>query len=287
MDREALTQPFEQNRAHLRSVAFRMLGSLSEAEDAVQEAWLRLERTDATRIENLKGWLTTVVARVCLDMLRSRKTRAEEHAPEEIAGRIAPTDPENEAALADSVGVALLVMLDLLDPAERLAFVLHDVFAMPFDEIAPIVGRSSEAARQLASRARRRIRGTPKIDEAEVQSQRKIVSAFLTALRAGDFDGLVAVLDPDVIVHADTPEGDTRVIRGAANWAKGAIAFAKALRLAEPALVDGNVGLVVALGGHRFRALRLTFANGKIVTADAIAKPERLAELELGVLNDA
>ena len=206
-ERDTLGRPFEESRPHLRAVAYRMLGSLSEADDAVQEAWLRLSRSDTSEVENLKGWLTTVVARVCLDMLRSRKARPEDpvgpQSPEPTVGREGPIDPEQEALLADSVGLALLVVLDRLNPAERLAFVMHDMFAVPFEEIAPIVGRSPAAARQLASRARRRVQGGPAVSDADLARQREVVDAFLAALRGGDFDALLAVLDPDLVVRID------------------------------------------------------------------------------------
>lgn len=276
---------FEEHRAHLCGVAYRMLGSLSEADDAVQEAWLRLNRAETSDVANVRGWLTTVVARVCLDMLRSRKSRAEEPAPDAIADQPARSDPESEVLLADSVGIALLVILDTLDPAERLAFVLHDVFAVPFDEIASIVGRSPDATRQLASRARRRVQGAPAIPEAELVSQRTVVSAFLTALRNADVQGLLAVLDPDVVVLADQPAGGRKELRGAANWAKGAVAFSRGTRFAEAALVDGSVGLVVANRGKLFRAIHFTFgSNGKIVGAEVIADRARLDALDVGVL---
>src|SRR5215467_15820090 len=229
---EWMAEQFEANRGHLRGVAYRMLGSLSEADDAVQEAWLRLSRSDTSRVENLAGWLTTVVARVSLDMLRSRKAKAEqsleEESPEPVLTQSTTrgkdrSDPEQEAILAESVGLALLVVLDTLAPAERLAFVLHDMFAVPFDEIAPIVGRSEDATRQLASRARRRVQGADKVSGG-ISAQRKVVEAFISALRAGDFEGLVAVLDPDVLVRAESREG-VREIRGARNWAKGALAY--------------------------------------------------------------
>ena len=225
-EREYLAERFEEHRTHLRAVAYRMLGSLSEVDDAVQEAWLRLSRADTEGIDNLGGWLTTVVARVCLDMLRSRQSRREEpftpDAPEPVATGTSGSSPEQEALLADSVGLALLVVLDRLTPAERLAFVLHDMFAVPFEEIAPIVGRSAEATRQLASRARRRVRGGGAPDPDLVR-QREVVDAFIAALRAGDFEGLLAVLDPDLVVRADMPvPGAPSEIRGAAVWAKGA-----------------------------------------------------------------
>src|SRR5262245_51274597 len=227
-EHDYLADRFEEHRAHLRGVAYRMLGSLSEVDDAVQEAWLRLSRSDAADIENLGGWLTTVVARVCLDMLRSRQSRREEpftaDAPEPAAtGTQGGSSPEEEALLADSVGLALLVVLDRLTPAERLAFVLHDMFAVPFEEIAPIVGRSTEAARQLASRARRRVCGGEAPDPDLVR-QREVVEAFLAALRAGDFEGLLAVLDPDLVVRADMP-GAPAEVHGAAIWARGAVAY--------------------------------------------------------------
>ena len=289
---ELLAERFEENRSHLRAVAYRMLGSLSEAEDAVQEGWLRLSRSDTSGVENLKAWLTTVVARVCLDMLRSRKSRREEsldvHVTEAIASSDHSTDPEHEALLADSVGLALLVVLDTLTPGERLAFVLHEMFDLPFDEIASIVGRSSTAARQLASRARRRVRGRASVPDADLTSQRKVVDAFLAALRGGDFDGLVAVLDPDVVFRADSaasPPSGTE-IRGARTWARGALAFSRAVRFAQPALVDGAVGLVLARGGRLSRVLTFTMERGKIVQVEVIADPERLRQLDLAVLSD-
>ncbi len=289
-EHEELAEQFEANRTHLRAVAYRMLGSLSEADDAVQEAWLRISRSDSSGVENLGGWLTTVVARVCLDMLRSRKSRREEplgeHVPEPVAGGEDGTDPEHEALLADSVGLALLVVLDTLAPAERLAFVLHDMFAVPFDEIATIVGRSPAAARQLASRARRRMQGAPTPD-ADRTSQREVVDAFLAALRGGDFDGLLAVLDPDVVVRADQGRpGAPREVRGAQAWARGAIAFSQQARFAQPALVNGAVGVVMAPRGRLFRVLSFTITGGKIVEVDVIGDPERLKQLDLAVLSD-
>jgi RNA polymerase sigma-70 factor (ECF subfamily) len=275
-----------------------MLGSLSEADDAVQEVWLRLSRSDTSGVENLKGWLTTVVARVCLDVLRSRKARPEEplgaHVPDPIpafagTSREDGIDPEQAALLADSVGLALLVVLERLSPAERLAFVLHDMFELSFDEIASIVGRSPTAARQLASRARRRVQGAGMVSRADLTRQREVVDAFLAALRGGDFDALVAVLDPEVVVRVDSSAaapGAPREIRGAQTWAKGAIAFSRAARFARPALVNGAVGVVMAPRGRLFRALRFTMAGGKIVQVDVIADPERLRNLHLAVLND-
>jgi RNA polymerase sigma-70 factor (ECF subfamily) len=263
---------------------------LSEVDDAVQEAWLRLSRADTAGIDNLGGWLTTVVARVCLDMLRSRQSRREEpftpEAPEPIATGTRGSSPEQEALLADSVGLALLVVLDRLTPAERLAFVLHDMFAVPFEEIAPIVGRSAEAARQLASRARRRVRGGGAPDPDLVR-QREVVEAFIAALRGGDFEGLLAVLDPDLVVRADmpVPAGAPREIRGAAVWAKGAIAYGHLAHLARPMLVNGAVGIVVAPRGRLVRALRFTIANGKITEIEVIGDPARLGELDVSIVD--
>ena len=286
-----LAERFEENRTHLRAVAYRMLGSLSDAEDAVQEAWLRLSRCGTSGVENLGGWLTTVVARICLDMLRSRKSRREEpldpDGPEPVASPEAGIDPEQETLLADSVGLALLVVLDRLAPAERLAFVLHDMFAVPFEEIAGIVGRSPDAARQLASRARRRVQGAPTAG-ADLAQQREVVAAFLAALRGGDFEGLLAVLDPDVVVRADAvavAAGGSREVHGARTWAQGAIAFSRGARFARPALVNGSVGVVLAPRGRLFRVLSFTIKGGKIVKVDVIADPERLQKLDLAVLS--
>jgi RNA polymerase sigma-70 factor (ECF subfamily) len=285
-----LVQQFEKNRGHLRGVAYRMLGSLSEADDAVQETWLRLSRSDAASIQNLSGWLTTVVARVCLDMLRSRTARAEESLETQsasVTNKPSTRDPEQETLLADSVGVALLVVLDRLKPAERLAFVLHDVFAVPFEEIAAIINRTPEAARQLASRARRRVQAKESDASPNLAEQRKVVGAFLRALQSRDFESLVAVLDPDVLVRIDETAGRPgapREIRGARNWAQGAVTFSQMARFAQAALVDGSVGIIFARDGRLSRALRFTIANGKIVQADIIAQPTRLRELELAVL---
>ena len=285
-----LAQQFEKNRGHLRGVAYRMLGSLTEADDAVQETWLRLSRSDAGDIQNLSGWLTTVVSRVCLDLLRSRTAHAEESLDAQMSSLPSTTgtvDPEQETLLADSVGVALLVVLDRLKPAERLAFVLHDVFAVPFEEIASIIDRTPEAARQLASRARRRVQARESETTANLSEQRKVVDAFLAALRTADFEGLVAVLDPDVLVRIDEAAARpaaAREIRGARNWAQGAVAFSRLVPFAQPALVDGSVGIVVALHGKLSRVLRFTITNGKIVQADIIAEPARLLELDLAVL---
>jgi RNA polymerase sigma factor (sigma-70 family) len=284
---------FEEQRGHLRAVAYRMLGSASEADDAVQEAWLRLNRSDAAAIENLGGWLTTVVARVCLDTLRSRSSRREDALDarvSEVAGnRPGVSNPEQEALLADSVGLALLVVLDRLTPAERIAFVLHDMFDVSFDEIAPIVGRSPTAARQLASRARRRVQGAGTPPPADLNRQRQVVDAFLTALRGGDIEGLMAVLDPEVVVRIDEAgggRGARREIHGAEAWAKGAVAYAQLAGALETMLVDGTVGLVWAPGGRPSRVLKFTTANGKIVEADIIGDAARLSELRLAALNE-
>lgn len=287
---EWLAKRFEEARGHLRAVAYRMLGSASEADDAVQEAWLRLSRSDADRIENLGGWLTTVVARVCLDTLRSRAARREESLEAE-ASRTLPgetgADPERETILADSVGLAVMVVLDRLEPAERLAFVLHDMFAMPFEEIASIVGRSPVAARQLASRARRRVQGPQPPPKTNLIEQRRVADAFLAALRAGDFDGLIAVLDPNVVVHLDATAGSgaSRDIHGAMNWAKGALAFSRQLtRGIEPMLVDREVALVWARTGRLLRVLRFSVVGGRIATIDIIADPARLRKFDFAVL---
>ena len=290
-ERNYLAEQFEENRAHLRSVAYRMLGSVSEVDDAVQEAWLRLSRAETAGIDNLGGWLTTVVARVCLDMLRSRKSRREEpftpHAPEPVATGTSGSSPEHEALLADSVGLALLVVLDRLTPAERLAFVLHDMFALPFKEIAAIVGRSTTATRQLASRARRRVRSGAAAPDPDLIRQREVVGAFLAALRGGDFEGLLAVLDPDLVVRADVPapSGAPAEIRGAAVWAKQAIAFGQLARLARLALVNGAVGIVMAPRGRLFRVVRLTIANGKITQIEVIGDKARLGALDLSIVD--
>lgn len=289
---EWLAQQFEENRGHLRAIAYRMLGSVGEADDAVQETWLRLNRANADEIENLSGWLTTVAARVCLDILRSRTSHREQPLETTTAEILAATtgrsDPEQDAVLADSVGLALLVVLERLNPAERLAFVLHDMFAVSFEEIAGIIGRSPEAARQLASRARRRVQGGEVSPSTRIQ-QREVVQAFLNALRAGDFEGLMAVLDPDVVVRIDDAAarpGAPTEIRGAANWAKGAVAFAQAARFAQPALVDGYPGLIMAPGGRLWRVVQFTMVAGKIVKTDIIADPARLQEVDLAVLSD-
>ncbi len=290
-ERDYLAERFEENRTHLRAVAYRMLGSSSEVDDAVQEAWLRLSRADTTGIDNLGGWLTTVVARVCLDMLRSRKSRREEpfapQAPEPIATGPSGSSPEHEAVLADSVGLALLVVLDRLTPAERLAFVLHDMFAVPFEEIAPIVGRSAEATRQLASRARRRVRGGAGASDPDLVRQREVVDVFLTALRGGDFEGLLAVLDPGLVVRTDltAPSGAPAEVRGAAVWAKQAVAFGHLARLVRPALVNGAIGVVLASRGRLSRALTFKIADGKITEIEVIGDPARLGALDVSTVD--
>jgi RNA polymerase sigma factor (sigma-70 family) len=269
-----LAAAFEEHRSHLRLVAHRMLGSATETDDAVQEAWLKLMRADTSAVENLRGWLTTVVARVCLDMLRARTARREEPlaaAPEPIVASRATVDRE----LADSVGLALLVVLEKLDPAERLAFVLHDMFAMPFDEIAPIIDRSTAAARQLASRARRRVQGAS-APEVEIATQRRVVDAFIAAVRAGDMEALVAVLDPDVVAHVD---GAANQVRGAREWARGAVAFQRAADHMRPVLIDGRVALALAPGGKVARVLVFGFAGATIRDVEVVTKPDGLAEL--------
>jgi len=287
-EHELLAERFEQNRTRLRAVAYRMLGSSNGADDAVQEAWLRLSRSDSSGVENLAGWLTTVVARVCLDMLRSRAARHEEPWDPHGPGTIEPSseiDPEHDALLGDSVGLALLVVLETLAPAERVAFVLHDMFAVPFDDIAPIVGRSPAAARQLASRARRRVQGAS-VPDTDLSRQREIVNAFLAAARGGDFDALLAVLDPDVVLRADpaaVQAGASSELRGAAEVAG---TFAGRARVARPALIDGAVGLVWAPGGRPRVVFGLTITGGRIVEIDLIADPDRLRELDLTLLDD-
>ncbi len=289
MDEEKfLTERFEASRAHLRSVAYRMLGTAAEADDAVQEAWLRLARSDAQEIDNLRAWLTTVVARICLDMLRARKARREEpmsaDVPEPVASRA--DDPDNEALIADSVGLALLVVLNTLAPAERVAFVLHDMFDLPFDTIAPIVGRSPAAARQLASRARRRVQGAPTVSDADLARQREVVDAFLAAARRGDFEALVALLAPDVVFRSDAAAarmGGAAELRGAAAVAE---TFKGRAQGAKPALVDGALGLVVVFGGRLRIAVRLTFAEEKIAAIEAVADPERLSRFALMILDN-
>jgi RNA polymerase sigma-70 factor (ECF subfamily) len=286
-----LAEQFQENRAHLRAVAYRMLGSLSDVDDAVQEAWLRLSRSGAGGIANLGGWLTTVVARVCLDMLRSRKSRREEmlgvHVPEPIVSREDGINPEHEALLADSVGLALLVVMETLAPDERLAFVLHDMFAVPFDEIGSIVGCSSAAARQLASRARRRVRGAAPTPDADLSRQREVVDAFLAAVRSGDFDALLAVLDPDVALRSDRGAGASKEVRGARAVAKQALFFSRLAASVQPVLVNGAAGIVSWLpGGQPFSIMAFTIKRGRIVEIDVLGDPARLQRLNLAVLND-
>jgi RNA polymerase sigma factor (sigma-70 family) len=296
-DQGWLTERFEEHRPRLRAVAYRMLGSLSEAEDAVQEAWLRLTRTDSDRVDNLAGWLTTVVSRVCLDVLRARKSRREEPIGADVAEPRAErgegADPEGEAVLADSVGVALLVVLGTLTPAERLAFVLHDLFAMPFDEIGAIVGRSPDAAKQLASRARRRVRGSPAPADAGRDRQRAVVEAFLRAARAGDLEGLLAVLDPDAVVRIDAAAridappsevGTAREVRGAARWARQFIALAPRAPFVQLALIEGSLGLIVAPRGRLSRVVTFTVTDDKVARVEVVADPARLRALDIAVL---
>jgi RNA polymerase sigma-70 factor (ECF subfamily) len=293
-ERQWLVERFEATRPHLRAVAYRMLGSPTEADDAVQEAWLRLNRTDASAIENIGGWLTTVVGRVCLDMLRSRRTKREEplsvHVPDPIVTREdAGPDPEAEALTADSVGLALLVVLEMLAPAERLAFVLHDMFAVPFDEIATILGRSPDAARQLASRARRRVQGAAPSPDADLSRQREVVDAFFAAARQGDFDALVAVLDPDVVLRADggpARPAITTEVHGAEAVAGRALMFSQPSSLVRPALVNGTAGVVITAAGRPVSVMAFTVAGGRIVAIDALADPERLDQLDLAALDD-
>jgi RNA polymerase sigma factor (sigma-70 family) len=292
-EQEWLAERFEEHRSRLRAVAYRMLGSLSEADDAVQDTWIRLSRIDADEVENLGGWLTTVVARVCLNMLRSRRSRREEpfgpHVPEPIIDPVTGVDPEHEALLADSVGLALLVVLERLAPAERLAFVLHDMFAVPFDQIAPIVDRTPDAARQLASRARRRVRGSAPVGDADLDQQRRVVEAFLAAAREGDFDALLAVLDPDVVLRADSGPGlpqATVEVRGAAEVASRALMYARLQLLNRPVLINGAYGMMSLRDGQPFSVGAITVRGGRIVEMDILADPERLRELDLTALDE-
>jgi len=290
-DQTWLADRFETNRSHLRGVAYRMLGSLTEADDAVQEAWIRLSRTDTTEVDNLRAWLTTVVGRICLNMLRSRKTRREApletHLPDPVVSPEAGPDPEQEALLGDSVGLALLVVLDSLTPAERVAFVLHDVFALPFDEIAPIVGRTPAAARQLASRARRRVQGAP-VPDVDLEGQWAVVDAFLAAARDGDFRRLLEVLDPDVVVRSDwgvTRPDAVSLVRGASAVAEQAVSFRRFAESATRVLVNGMPGGVAwAPDGSPFAVLALTVRGGRIVAIDVPADPDRLGQLDLTVV---
>jgi RNA polymerase sigma factor (sigma-70 family) len=289
-ENEWLVERFEEHRAHLRAVAYRMLGSLTEADDAVQDAWLRVSRAGAGEVENIGGWMTTIVARVCLNMLRARNRRREEpiavHVPDPVISPEGALQPEEEALLADSVGLALLVVLDTLSPAERLAFVLHDMFELPFAEIAPMVGRSPTAARQLASRARRRVKGAEiPAPDPDLTRQREVVDAFFQAARGGDFDALVALLDPDVVLRADYGAGRPPVvIRGAAAVARQARGVPGAL--VRPALVNGAAGAVITVRGRPFAVMGFTVSEGKIVEIDAIADPERVRRIAAAVLSD-
>jgi RNA polymerase sigma factor (sigma-70 family) len=284
-ERDWLAERFQQHRPRLRAVAYRMLGSTSEADDAVQEAWIRLSRSNAGEIDNLEAWLVSAVGRVALNLLRSRKTRREEpleaHLPDPIVDRADGIDPEHQALLADSVGLALLVVLETLTPAERLAYVLHDVFSVPFDEIGAILDRSPDAARQLASRGRRRIRGADTTPDADPAAQQEVVAAFLAAARDGDFDALVAVLDPDIVVRQDTGSGTILEVRGAENVARRAMAAAQLGLVARPALVNGAAGWVSLLDGEVFAIAALTLQNGRITTMDILLDPARLARLDL------
>jgi RNA polymerase sigma factor (sigma-70 family) len=292
-DQDWLAERFQAQRGRLRAVAYRLLGSLSEADDAVQEAWLRLHRADPpSGADDLGRWLTTVVARVCLDALRSRAARREEplgvHLPDPVVGHHDGIGPEEEALLAEGVGLALLVVMEQLAPAERLALVLHDTFAVPFDQIAAIVGRSPAAARQLASRARRRVRASAALPDADLARQQEVVGAFLAAARDGDLDALVAVLDPGVVVRADwggVPAGASRVVRGARAVAEQALGFSRFARFARPALVNGAAGVVAAVGGRLLAVLGFTVRHGRIVEIDILADPARLRRLDLATLD--
>jgi RNA polymerase sigma factor (sigma-70 family) len=290
-EREWLAERFQAYRGHLKGVAYRMLGSLAEADDAVQEAWLRLSRADTSGVENLGGWLTTIVARVCLNMLQSRRSRREEpldaHLPDPIVSAQDGVDPEQQALLAEGVGLALLVVLDTLAPAERVAFVLHDMFAVPFDEIAPIVGRSPNAAKMLASRARRRVQGAAPVPDADLARQRAVVDAFFAAARDGDFTTLLAMLDPDVVLRADAAAvraGAPAGARGAAAVTKHTLTAGGFARLARPALVNGAAGVVIAAAGRPFAVVGLTVRYGKIVEIDIFADPNRLNQVDLTIL---
>ena len=296
-EQDWLAQRFEEHRSHLRAVAYRMLGSISEADDAVQEAWLRLSRSETSGVENLGGWLTTVVGRVCLDMLRSRTSQRVvplgeplgTRVPDPLVSRADGIDPEHEALLADSVGLALLVVLETLTPAERLAFVLHDMFSVPFEKIAPVVGRSPTAARQLASRARRRVQGEAHVPDADLATQREVVDAFLAASHDGDFDTLLAVLDPDVVLRIDggaVRAGLSREVRGARAVAEQTLTFSRLSPFVRPALVNGAAGVVVAPRGRPFSVMGFTIRGGKIVEVDILADPARLSRLDVSVFDD-
>ena len=285
MTDEQLTAEFEEQRPHLRAVAYRMLGSVSEADDAVQEAWLRASRAETSEVENMRAWLTTIVARVSLNMLRSRKSKREEpldvHVPEPIVSTDAGIQPEHEALLADSVGLALLVVLEKLNPHERLAYVLHDMFAMPFDDIAPIVERSPAATRQLASRARRRVEGEATVPDPDLGRQREAVGAFMAASREGNFERLVAVLHPDVVLRADLGPGVSRLVRGADEVVRQARMYHELDRYSRPALVNGAAGILVASAERTYSVLGFTVVDGKIVAIDILADRERLEQLAL------
>nr|WP_082534840.1 sigma-70 family RNA polymerase sigma factor [Nonomuraea pusilla] len=289
-DREWLAERFEEHRGRLRAVAYRMLGSVSEADDAVQEAWLRLSRAGADGVGNLGAWLTTVVARVCLNVLRSREHRREEpyaaHVPDPVVGPESGLDPEHEAVLADAVGLALLVVLETLSPAERLAFVLHDMFAVPFEEIGSMIERSPEAARQLASRARRRVRGRAPVPDPDPARQRDVVNAFFAAARGGDFEGLGAVLDPEVVLRSDAGAGSrlSTVLSGARTVAAQAVTFGRLSPFARPVLVNGAAGVVVVANGRPLSVMAFTVAGGRIAAIDVLADQDRLSALDLGVL---
>ena len=288
-EQEFLAARFEEHRGHLKAVAYRMLGSLAEADDAVQEAWLRVTRADTAAVENMTGWLTTIVARICLNVLRSRHREEplDVHVPDPILARLDTTpDPEHEALLADAVGLALLVVLETLSPAERLAFVLHDMFSMPFDEIATVIDRSEAATRQLASRARRRVRGAAPQPDADLGAQRAVVDAFIAAARGGDLETLVGLLAPDVVVRADGGALRPSVVRhGREEVAQGATAFARIAELTRPALVNGAVGAVSFTGGKLVSVSAITVSDGKITALDILTDPERLARLDPAVLD--
>jgi RNA polymerase sigma-70 factor (ECF subfamily) len=291
MDEEILlAEQFEQHRARLRAVAYRMLGSVTEADDAVQEAWLRLHRTGAGEIDNLAGWLTTVVARICLNVLRSRRNHPhqplEVHVPDPVIDRPESVEPEHAALLADAIGLALMTVLQTLPPAERVAFVLHDSFAVPFEQIATIIDKSPAATRQLASRGRRKVQDSSTTPEPDRARQREVVEAFFAASRSGDFDALVAVLDPDVVLRSDTGRRETsHVLRGAEAVASNALTYASGARWARPALVNGAAGVVIAPHGHPVAVLAFTVAHGRVVAIDALGDPLRLQQLDLSVLD--
>ncbi|MES4906966.1 MULTISPECIES: sigma-70 family RNA polymerase sigma factor [unclassified Streptomyces] len=292
-ERDFLAQRFEEHRSHLRAVAYRMLGSLNEADDAVQETWLKLSRSDVSEVRNLGGWLTTVAGRVCLDMLRSRGSRREEplydqedgpiRLPDPVVSGPGGVDPEQEVLVADSVGIALMIVLQTLSPAERLAFVLHDLFAVPFDEIAPVLGRTSASTRQLASRARRRVEGAAPAADTDIAHRREVVDAFLTAARGGDFDALLAVLDPDVVARSDGGTLRPSLLRrGAENVASQAITFARIAEAGYAALVNGSPGVVSVAEGRVASVMAFTIRGGRITALDILTDPERLARLDLG-----